>query len=328
VPAPTVVVTWPHAQVAAGSALDRLAQRGWNVVLHPKHGQRSAAEVEHLMVGANAAIVSTDPFPASTLAALPDLRVIARMGVGVDSIDVPAATAGGVLVTTTPGANHGVVAEHTVAMILALVRRLPENDASTKNGNWDRAGALTPRTLSAMTVGIVGMGRIGRSVATAVRGFGADVVYVDPAVDPDSVTDANRVDFDELLTRSNVISLHMPSTPDTRGLFNSEVFGRMKSGSLIVNAGRGDAIDEQALITALDSGHIAGAALDVFEREPFIPEQLRTMSNVILSPHTAALSAESIQVMMESAVSSIIAVLDGQIPDTAINPQAVESIHA
>src|SRR6056297_3777751 len=131
-PAPMVVVTWPHAQVAPGSALDRLAQRGWNVVLHPKHGQRCAPQVEHLMVGANAAIVSTDRFPASTLAALPDLRVIARMGVGVDSIDIPAASAQGVLVTTTPGATHGIVAEHTVAMILSLVRRLPENDASTK----------------------------------------------------------------------------------------------------------------------------------------------------------------------------------------------------
>lgn len=325
---PTVVVTWPHARLLPGSALDRLVQRGCTVVLHPKHGDRSAAEVEHLMAGARAAIVSTDPFPAPTLAALPDLRVIARMGVGVDSIDVPAATARGVLVTTTPGANHGVVAEHTVAMILSLVRRLPENDASTKEGNWDRAGALTPRTLSAMTVGIVGMGRIGRTVAAAVQGFGAQVLYADPHVAQEAVPEVRRVEFDELLARCDVISLHMPSTPETRGLFDDQVLGRMKAGSMIVNAGRGDAIQEQALLAALDCGHLAGAALDVFEQEPRISEQLRAMPNVILTPHTAALSAESIQVMMDSAVSSVIGVLDGHVPDTAINPQAVESIHA
>lgn len=325
--APKVVVTWPHARANPGTPLGRLAQRGWAVVFEPKMGARSPGEVAQIMAGAQAAIVSTDPFPDATLAALPDLRVIARMGVGVDSIDMPAATSRGVLVTTTPGANHGVVAEHTVAMILALVRRLPENDASTKSGGWDRAGDLTPRTLSAMTVGIVGMGRIGQTVATAVQGFGAEVIYVDPGVHGELVKGARRVTLDELTSRADLVTLHMPSTPETRGLFGAEMIARMKPGSMIVNTGRGDAIQEQALIDALESGHIAGAALDVFEREPEIPDQLRLLPNVILTPHTAALSAESIQVMMESAVSSVIAVLDGQIPDTAINPHAVESAH-
>jgi len=325
---PTVVVTWPHARLGPDSALDPLVQRGCTVLLEPKHGDRTPAEVQQIMAGAQAAIVSTDPFEAPTLAALPDLRVIARMGVGVDSIDIPAASAQGVLVTTTPGANHGIVAEHTAAMILSLVRRLPENDASTKAGNWDRAGTLTPGTLSTMTVGIVGMGRIGRAVAAAVRSFGAVVLCVDPGVESDSIDDAQVVDFGELIARSDLISLHMPSTPDTRGLFDAEVFARMKPGALIVNAGRGDAIDEQALVAALETGQLAGAALDVFEREPHIADRLREMPNVILTPHTAALSARSIQAMMASAVSSVLAVLDGQVPQTAINPEAVESIHA
>ncbi len=324
----TVVVTWPHARSGPDSALEPLVQRGCTVVLEPKHGDRTPAEVQRIMAGAQAAIVSTDPFDAPTLAALPDLKVIARMGVGVDSIDVSAASARGVLVTTTPGANHGVVAEHTVAMILSLVRRLPENDASTKAGNWDRAGALTPRTLSSMTVGIVGMGRIGRAVASAVRSFGAEVLCVDPGIESESVDGVQVVDFTELIARSDLVSLHMPSTPGTRGLFDAKTFARMKPGALIVNAGRGDAIDERALVSALETGQLAGAGLDVFEREPHIADRLREMPNVILTPHTAALSVESIEAMMTSAVSSVLAVLDGLVPDTAINPEAVERAHA
>lgn len=319
----TIVVTWPHAYIGPGSALDPLERRGWGVVLEPKMGARSPAEVQRIMSGANAAIVSTDPFPADVLDALPDLRVISRMGVGVDSIDVPAATERGVLVTTTPGANHAVVAEHTLAMILALVRRLPQNDASMRAGNWDRAGLLTPRTLSAMTVGIVGMGRIGQSVAQMVAGFGAKVIYSDPFYQGQAIADARQVELSDLLRNADLISLHVPSTPQTKGLLDSAALENMKSEALIVNTGRGDAIVESALIQALEDGTVAGAALDVFENEPDVSQRLLELPNVLLTPHTAALSPESIHAMMSSAVSSVEHVLDGGVPATAINPEAV-----
>lgn len=319
----TIVVTWPHAYIGPGSALDPLERRGWGVVLEPKMGARSPAEVQRIMSGANAAIVSTDPFPADVLDALPDLRVISRMGVGVDSIDVPAATERGVLVTTTPGANHAVVAEHTLAMILALVRRLPQNDASMRAGNWDRAGLLTPRTLSAMTVGIVGMGRIGQSVAQMVAGFGAKVIYSDPFYQGQAIAGARQVELSELLRNADLISLHVPSTPQTKGLLDSAALENMKSEALIVNTGRGDAIVESALIQALEDGTVAGAALDVFENEPDVSQRLLELPNVLLTPHTAALSPESIHAMMSSAVSSVEHVLDGGVPATATNPEAV-----
>ena len=325
-----VVVTWPNADLGVDSPLRRCVDAGLQVCLRPKTGARSPDQVRELMAGAQAAIVSTDPFDADVLAGLGDLRVIARMGVGIDSIDIDAASAAGIIVTTTPGANHAVVAEHTVAMMLALVRRLPENDASTKRGEWNRAGDLTPGTLAGSTVGIIGMGRIGRVVARLVSTFRANVVYFDPELPDGFELDipSRRVAFDDLITMSDVISIHTPSTESTRRLLNASAFARMKDGVLIVNTGRGDAIVESALVDALVKGPVAGAALDVFESEPSIPARLRDLPNVICTPHTAALSLDSIRVMMTSAVDSVLSVLGGHVPDTAVNPQIGDRTHA
>lgn len=324
-----VVVTWPNADLEGDSPLRTLVDAGFEVSLQPKTGSRTPDQVRALMVGARAAIVSTDPFDAEVLAALTDLRVIARMGVGVDSVDLDAASANGVLVTTTPGANHAVVAEHTIALMLALVRRLPENDASTKRGEWNRAGDLTPGTLAGSTVGIIGMGRIGRAVADLVSRFGAHIIFFDPELSQASELNdlATRVGFDEIVAKSDVISVHAPSTKASRHLLDADAFARMKQGVLIVNTGRGDAIVETDLVDALMSGRVAGAALDVFESEPTISDQLRDLPNVICTPHTAALSRESIRAMMTSAVDSVLSVLSGHVPDTAVNPQAGEQAH-
>jgi D-3-phosphoglycerate dehydrogenase / 2-oxoglutarate reductase len=279
------------------------------------------------MSDAVAAIVSTDPFPEWVLAHARGLRVVARVGVGVDSIDVAAATDHGVLVTVTDGDNHRDVADHTLAMMLGLTRRLPENDASVRDGAWDRAGPLTPRSVRHLTVGLVGLGRIGQAVAERLRPFGCQVVATDPVWPADS-PGVRPVGFDELIATSDVVSLHLPLTPATRGMFSRRVFDAMRPGSVFVNTSRGGLVDEAALVAALERGHLAGAGLDVFPDEPRFDRRLAKLSNVILTPHVAALSGASIEAMTRSATDSVLAVLRGEVPSTALNPQAAEAAAA
>jgi phosphoglycerate dehydrogenase-like enzyme len=306
-----------------------LRQAGLEIQLAPKRGARTATELARLVRHAEAAIVSTDPFERSVFEAAPHLRVIARVGVGTDSIDLHAATEAGVVVTTTPGANRETTADHAVAMILAAVRRIVEYDASVRRGEWNRTGAATPWDLNATIVGIVGFGAIGRAVAQRLAGFGTHLLIADPALGgadggglPDS---AEVVALDELLERADVVSLHLPLKPATRHIVGAQELARMEPHAILVNTSRGGLVDEDALVDALASGRLRGAALDVFTDEPNVPRSLRTLPNVVLTPHVGGLSDRSITRMTHQATRDVLAVLAGlSTLESIVNPAALE----
>jgi phosphoglycerate dehydrogenase-like enzyme len=314
---PRVVVTWPGFELDDPKTGGLLREAGFEIVLAPRHSARTAEEVRGLIDDADAAIASTDPFDASVFAGAPRLRVIARTGVGTDSIDIDAATAAGVVVTTTPGANEETVADHTLALILAAVRRVVEHDASVRRGEWNRAGALTPWHLHWLVVGIVGYGTIGRAVGRRLAGFGVEVLVCDPALPP-----ATNVDLDELLSRSDVVSIHTPLTEQTTSLIGERELGLMRPEAVLVNTSRGGLIDEASLYDALAGGRLRAAGLDVFETEPPMSSDLLTLPNVVLSPHIAGLGTGSIDEMLSRATRSVIEVLGGGSPDGVVNPEA------
>ena len=311
-----VTVTSPH--FPAGAA-DPLRDASIDVRLAPKLGARSPAEVIELMRGAVGAIASTDPFDATVLAAVPDLRVIARVGVGTDSIDLAAAADHGVVVTVTPGANDATVAEHAVALMLALVRRVCEQDAAVRRGEWPRTGDHVPGSLRGATVGLVGLGRIGRRTAGLLRAFGAGVLAADPAV-AEAPAGIALVALDELLARSDIVSLHVPLLPATAGLLGAAEIARMRPGAMVVNTARGGLVDEDALLAALRSGRLGGAALDVFAAEPPAGSPLLALPNVIATPHVAGLSPASVEEMTRRATASVLDVLAGRRPPDVANP--------
>lgn len=316
-----VLVTWPDYDVADREVGGALAAHGWTPRLAPKLGARTPQELGELVAGAAGAIVSTDPFDAGVLAAASDLRVIARVGVGIDSVDLEAATAHGVVVTVTPGANEPTVADHTIALMLGLLRRLVEHDGGVRRGEWNRTGPHTPSLLSGATVGLVGFGRTGRLVAERLRGFGVRLLVHDPvAWDHDA---AHQAGLDELLAVADVVSLHLPLLESTRKLIGARELGLVKRGAIVVNAARGGVIDEQALCEALETGRLRGAALDVFEDEPPRASRLIELPNVLLSPHIAGLSEHSVHEMTRRATASVLDVLGGRVPRHVANPDVL-----
>jgi phosphoglycerate dehydrogenase-like enzyme len=314
----SVLVTWMGFEPDGATTGARLRAAGLRIVLAPKDGDRDAAEVARLVAGAAAAIVSTDPFDAAVFAAARELRVVARVGVGTDSIDLEAATAAGVVVTTTPGANRETAADHALAMILAALRRVVEHDASVRRGEWRRGGDLTPWDLHGTTVGLVGYGDIGRAVARRVAAFGARVLACDPAA-------SDGVPLPVLLERADVVSLHLPLTAATRNLIGAAELARMPDHAVLVNTSRGGLVDEPALVAALRAGTIRAAALDVFTDEPHLTPGLVELPNVVLTPHIGGLSERSIALMTERATDQVLAVLAGR-PDPACvaNPEVLE----
>lgn len=320
-PAPVVLVTWPGFDPDDGQTGEQLRRRGLQVRLAPKLGNRMPEEMPSLLDGAVAAIVSTDPFDRSVFAAAPDLRAIARVGVGIDSIDIEAASDAGVAVTTTPGANKQTCADHAVALILAVVRRILENDASVRAGDWDRAGSLTPWDLHGKTIGIVGLGDIGRAVAERLRGFDTTIIATDPAFEQDD--GCPLVELDELLGRADVVSLHVPLSASTHAMIGRRQLALMSSTSILVNTSRGALVDEAALLDALEHGRLRAAGLDVFGDEPPRTDRLRRLPNVVLSPHIAGLSDESIRVMTRQATRNVLDVLAGRLTGAVLNPEVL-----
>jgi phosphoglycerate dehydrogenase-like enzyme len=247
--------------------------------------------------------------------------VIARVGVGIDSIDAAAATEMGVAITITPGSNDASVADHTLAMILAMLRRIPGNDVTTRKGEWNRTGPHTPLQLAGSTVGLVGYGRIGRQVARRLDGFDVEILVADPLLDD---SDPRAAALDDLLGRSDIVSLHCPLIPATHHLIDDAALRLMQPHAILVNTARGGVVDEAALVRALDDGVIAGAAIDAFEVEPPIGSALMAMSNVIVSPHVGGLSTTSIVEMTRRATASVIDVLQDRVPDGLANPEILD----
>ena len=262
-----------------------------------------------------------------SLAKAERLKVIGRAGVGVDTIDVDAATEKGIAVLTAPSGNTISACELTFALLLALVRRVPAADRSMHEGAWDRK-SFGGAELYGKTLGLVGAGRIGGEVAKRARAFGMRVLVYDPYLTDDRARalDAQLTTLEDVLARADVISLHVPLTEGTQGLIGRERLARRKRGALVVNAARGGVIDEAALVDALRSKHIGGAALDVFEQEPLPKDHpLRTLDNVVLTPHLGASTEEAQQnVALEIAEAVRAALADGDF-SRAVNAPAVGS---
>lgn len=241
----------------------------------------------------DAVIAGSEPYPAKVIAALPKLRVLARAGVGFDAINLKACDEAGIVVATTPGCNHHAVAEHAIAMLMALGRGFPALDQEVRRGEWKRVAY--PR-ISECTLGLIGLGRIGQATATRGIGLGMKVIAFDPFAPAEFVRKhgITLVSLEELLKQSDFVSLHSPATAETKHMINEKTIGLMKKSAVIINTARGPLIDENALIHALQTGRIRAAGLDVFETEPLpLSSPLIGMSNVLLAPHVAGLDNES-----------------------------------
>ncbi len=316
--APVVLITFPDYDTDDPELGGALTAAGCVMRIAAKRGQRSPAELLELCADASGAIVSTDPFTADVLHRSPVLQVIARVGVGTDSIDVETATQLGVAIATTPGANEDTVADHAIALMLALLRRVPENDAGVRRGEWNRTGAHTPKLLTGCTVGLVGYGNIGRRVARRLAGFDVELLVADPAL---AESESPRsVPLAELLATADIVSLHCPLIPATRHLIDEDALRQMRADALLVNTSRGEVVDEGALFRALRDGVIAGAGLDVFEVEPPHDSPLMDLPNVVVSPHVGGLSTSSVAEMTRRSTTSVIDILAGRVPADLSNP--------
>jgi D-3-phosphoglycerate dehydrogenase / 2-oxoglutarate reductase len=252
-------------------------------------------------------------------------RIISRFGIGVDNVDVAAATQAGIVVTKVPDYCIDEVSDHTLALLLALVRKIPSSNARTHAGRWEMQAVVPIHRLRGSILGLVGFGRIPQLVAPKAQAFGIKVVAYDPYIAEEVFTRAQveKVEFAELLGRSDYISIHSPLVPETRHLFNADVFRQMKATAYLVNTARGPIVDEEALAKALDAKQLAGAGLDVLSEEPPSGSPLFGRDNVILTPHTSFYSVESLVDLQVKAAQEVVRVFNGEMPRNPVNPEAL-----
>lgn len=279
----------------------RSTQQIANLWENPEELKSKLKEAEALVVRNRTKVT------AELIASAPNLKIIARAGVGLDNIDIKAADDSGVVVVAGLGANAVSVAELTLGLALSLYRKISELDKDTKSGNWTR----TPGSeISGKTWGLLGCGATGRATAELLRGFNCKVVGYDPFFKGNS--QIQMATWDEVISQSDLISVHMPATEETVGSLNKSVFEKMKSNSVLINVGRGELVNENDLVEALKSNTIAGAALDVRATEPPKASELESFTNVILTPHIAGITKESQYAINKILVENIDLVLDGK----------------
>ncbi|MGH9624173.1 MAG: NAD(P)-dependent oxidoreductase, partial [Bryobacteraceae bacterium] len=308
------------AEPLAPAALELLrGQSGWDVVVaDPKTYQPHLADTDALIVR-SAVKVTQD-----VLAKAPKLRVIGRAGVGVDNVDLPAATAAGVLVMNTPGGNAVSVAEHTLALMLSMARFVPQASASTKAGKWEKKKFLG-NELRGKTLGVVGLGSTGREVVKRAKAFEMKTIGHDPYVSSQSAADmgVELVPLPDLYRHSDYVTLHVALTPETDHMLNAEAFAQMKKGVRIVNCARGELVDQAALRAAIESGQVAAAALDVYEKEPPGADPFFELEPLLATPHIAGSTAEAQEIVGIRIVQQMIDYLRGGIALNAVNMPAL-----
>jgi len=322
---PRIAVT----RLLPGGAIDRLRAAG-DVTVHAEDRAPTRDELLALVRDADGLLcLLTERVDAVLFDAAPRLRVVSNYAVGVDNVDVAEATRRGVLVTNTPGVLTETTADLTWALLLAACRRLGEGERLMRAGQWQGWAPLQllGSDVYGKTLGIVGLGRIGQAVARRASGFGMTVLHhtrrpVDPTVE--RALGARSVGLDELLRTADIVSLHVPSTPDTRHLMNRERLRLMKRSAYLINTTRGAVVDEAALVEALREGTIAGAALDVYEREPLLAPGLAELSNVVLAPHLGSATIEARTAMADLAAANLLAALAGRRPPHPVNPEALQ----
>jgi D-3-phosphoglycerate dehydrogenase len=254
-------------------------------------------------------------------------RIISRFGIGVDNVDIPAATERGIVVTKVPDYCIDEVSDHAMALLLSAVRKIPYANSMVHAGKWEMPAVVPIHRLRGTVLGLVGFGRIPQLVAPKAQAFGMRVVSFDPYVPKDVFERAHveSVEFRELLKISDYISIHSPLLPETQGLFNADTFRQMKPHAYLINTARGPIVDEAALAQALDAGQLAGAALDVMAKEPPTGSPLFGRPNVIITPHTSFYSEESLVDLQTKAAEEVVRVLKGEAPKNAVNPEALKA---
>ncbi len=294
------------------------------VIYSPFGRPLKAAELMPLLKDVDGYIAGIDEVDSLALEAADRLRIIARYGVGIDRIDVAAATDRGIVVTNTPGANSAAVAELTIAFILSLARHIIRANEAVRRGEWP---VLDGIGLRGKTIGLIGFGSVGREVARRLKSFDCSLLAFDPYAQTEVAEkyDVRLVPIETLVSNSDFVSLHAPATDATIGMVNREFLGRMKKGAFLINTARGDLVDEPALIAALESEHLQAAALDCFSQEP--PDRnsgLFRLPSVIFTPHTAAHTDDAMNQMGWSALGCCLAALRGERPEHVVNPEVLE----
>jgi D-3-phosphoglycerate dehydrogenase len=308
-------------------AMKLLREVGHEVILAP---DTKLETLQRLMKGVHAVILRTGIRMTRELMSHADnLWVISRTGAGVDNVNVPAATERGILVTCVPGANTRTVAEHALALILALVKQIPLMDRAVRNDDFEIRFKNLPRDLSAKTLGLVGLGRIGSELAWICHtAFGLRILAHDPYLTPEARVAFEKwvefCDMEKLFKEADIISLHIPFSASTQKLIGAQELGWMKPEAFLVNTSRGGIVDEAALIQCLKNRKIGGVGLDVFVQEPLEKDNpLKELDNVILTPHTAALTRECVVRLAVEAVQATLDIFEGKKPNGIVNPEVL-----
>jgi D-3-phosphoglycerate dehydrogenase len=322
-----VLIAIPRVHEASRPALERLGEAGFELVVNPHGRTLGEAELIALLPGCFATVAGGERYDERVFAAGPDLKVVARMGVGYDKVDVAAATRHGVVVAMGFGTNHEAVADMAFTMMAALSNRLFAYHQEVTDGRW--GGHFHPG-LFRKTVGILGLGRIGRALAARCRGFEMRMLAYD-AVPDSAYAEAEGIELvplERLFREADFVSVHAPHNPETDKIVNRAHLALMKPSAFLINTARGGLVDEAALYDALAAGEIAGAGLDVFEIEPLpAGSRLRSLDNVVLTPHCAGGSVDAVIAMTERAVDQILAIAAGRSPGEGqlLNPEVLRA---
>ena len=319
---PRILVTPAVFKEGHGPWREVLDAAGFEVVIPPVNCmQISSEEFLALLDGIDGTIAGIEQYNPQVFAGS-DLKVVARIGVGFDQVDMKAATEHGVAVTITPGTNEHSVAEQAIALITAVFRDTARRDREIRDGQWRRN---SPRRLAGNTIGLLGLGRIGRAMIPRCQGLGLDVIGYDPFAKPEMADELGikLCTFDEVISQSDIVSLHMPCTAETTNLMNAETFAKMKPDSVLINTARGGLVDEDALVAALTDGPLFGASLDVCKKEPLPADSpLREHGNIVFSPHLGGIDQTALDAMGKMAAECVVEVLNGRWPEPCVvNPE-------
>lgn len=316
----SVVLAGPvHFDALCPTGYEMLREAGHSVILHPGAAPYTANELRDLVGEVDAAIVGMETWDGDILACSESLKIVSKLGVGVDNIDLTEARARGIDVTNAPGANANAVAELAVGLLLSAVRKIPAQNALLRTGGWDRFSGFE---ITGKRIGLIGFGQTARQVVRRLRGFDVDVAAYDPLASPDDAREFGvaLLPLSEVLRRSDVISVHTPHLPSTHHLLSTEQFSTMRPGSVLVNTSRGGVVDEDALADALRSGHLGAAGIDVWETEPVDPSHpLLAFENVVATCHSAADTDEAYENVGRVVCRAIIDRLSGRTPENIRN---------
>lgn len=316
-----VAVNLSRPEEELGEIPTRLRAGGVELRLGSGRRSTTTSEVIRTIGGCAAVIAGQEPYSREVFEACPDLRLVVRFGVGFDTVDVPAATEQGVLVATIPGTNDWAVADHTMGLIVDLAHGISRHDRAMRRGEWPVRRGID---VSHATLGIVGLGRIGKSVAVRAAGFGMHVIAHDPYPDLGFAAEQGLTltSLDEVLERSDFVTLHLPAIPETKGIIDAARLKLMRRTAFLINTARGDLVDEDALFTAVSTGGIAGAGIDAWRSEPVIDPRWAALDTVVMTPHCSANTEGVWAASATMAVDVLLEVLRGGRPPQILNPEA------